>query len=94
MGIRYFLRIENEEFGFVVNDIHNIKESDIEITEEEHKTFLDLQSKGKAYRLKSIPNGTSLFDYLEEYTREVIKDNTPTMEDRIKALELSFLEVL
>ena len=89
-----FLRIENNNFGFVTKEIHEIIETDILITNEDYDTFFEMQSQGKQFKLKETPTGTGLFDYIEEYAPEVVIDNTPTQEDRLAALELALLEVL
>lgn len=94
MEDRYYLRIEGDTFGFVVEGIHDIKEADIKIAQEEYDKFFKLQSEGKQFRLKETPTGAGLFDYIEEYIPEVIVDNAPTVEDRLKALEKAMLEVL
>lgn len=84
-----YLRIENDSFGFVTNEIHDIKESDILISEEEYNNFFDLQAKGKQFRLKEMSTGTGLFDYVEEYVPVIAEalPYVPTLEDRVLALE-------
>ena len=94
MENKYYLRIEEDSFGFVLEGIHDIKESDIAVTQEEYDSFFELQSQGKQFRLKEVPTGTSLFDYLEEYVAEIIVDNTPSMEERMSALESVMLEMV
>jgi len=94
MKKNYYLRIEDNNFGFVLEEIHNIKETDIPITDEDYNKFFELQSKGKQFRLKEMPTGAGLFDYVEEYIPEVIVDPTPSTEDRLRALEMALLEVL
>ena len=90
---KYYLRIDGGHFGFLVEDIHTIKETDIKITQEEYDEFFKLQSEGKQFKLKEIATGIGLFDYLEEYTPEVVVDTTPSMEDRMKAVEMAMLEM-
>lgn len=94
MEIKYYLRIENNSPVFLLKDLHQIKKTDIEVTDGEHEEFMNLQSEGKQFRVKETPTGNGLFDYLEEYTPEVIIDSTPTDKERIKALEKAMLEVL
>lgn len=94
MENKYYLRIEEESFGFVLEGLHEIKEKDIKITNEEYNSFFELQCQGKQFRLKEVPTGNGLFDYLEEYTPETIVDTTPSIDDRLKALEMAMLEVL
>lgn len=68
---QFYLRIlDNNSFGFVNDSIHEILERDIRITSEDHKIFLELQSEGKQFKLKEIPTGKELFDYIEEYIPE------------------------
>lgn len=83
----YYIRIENEEFGFVVDDIHTILDTDIKINDEDYNRFFELQYQGKQFRLKN-PNGTTLFEILEEYT-PVLEDigTGVTIEDRVDKLE-------
>lgn len=94
MENQYYLKIVNDNFGFLIKGIHDIEVTDIPITTEDYDNFFELQSQGKQFRLKEIPTGIGLFDYIEEYIPEVIVDNTPTTEDRLKALEMALLEVL
>lgn len=68
---KYYLNIEGSKFGFIVEGIHQIQETDIEITNEEYNEFFHLQSQGKQFKLKEIPTGIRLFDYIEEYIPEV-----------------------
>lgn len=76
--IEYYLRIEVEDFGFVVNTIHEIQETDIKITKEDYDRFFELQSSGKQFRLKEVPTSEDgLFGYVEEYT-PISEDVTPT----------------
>ena len=94
MENKYYLRIQDNNYGFVLEEIHNIKETDIPIANKDYNKFFELQSKGKQFRIKEKPTGDALFDYIEEYIPEVVIDNTPSMEDRLKALEKAMLEVL
>lgn len=71
---KYYIRIEKGCFGFVVSGIHVILDTDIAITNEDYNRFFDLQEQGKQFRLREISTGTGLFDYIEEYTPEVIVD--------------------
>ena len=73
MKNKYYLRIEDNNFGFLVEGIHEIKETDIPITYEDYTTFFNYQSEGKQFKLKEIPAGSGLFDYVEEYIPEVVE---------------------
>ena len=66
----YYIRIKNDKFGFVVDGIHEILETDIKITETEYIEFFKLQSEGKQFRVKDS-NGKTLFDILEEYIKKL-----------------------
>lgn len=94
---QYYLRIENNDFGFVLDGIHEIKESDIKITLEDYNKFFELQSSGKQFKLKEIASGDTLFDYLEEYIPEVVEETVQEegideylldLEYRISKIEL------
>lgn len=76
---KYFIRIENDKFVFVVDGIHTIDETiDKAVTQEEYNKFFELQSKGKQFRIKDNPTGTSLFDYIEEYIPEPLPPAPPS----------------
>lgn len=84
MGNKYFLRIESNDFGFVVDGIHKILDTDIEITNEDYNKFFELQSQGKQFRAKETPKGDTLFDYIEEYIPEIIQEvQEPGIEEMI-----------
>ena len=96
MENNYYVRIQEQKFGFIVEGIHDIDETiDRKVTNEDYKTFFDLQSEGKQFRVKEVPTGETLFDLIEEYTPEPIEmPVTITLEERIEALENVMLEVL
>lgn len=90
--MKVFLRIlEDSTFLIIIEGIREVLETDIPIKEEDFE-YISTKDFIKYYRLKDIPTGAELFDYIEEYTPETI--NTPTQEERLKALELAMLEVL
>lgn len=64
-----YLRIDNGNFGFVKEGIHDIKETDILIKDEEYNKFFELQTQGKEFILRKLFLGAELFDYIEELTR-------------------------
>lgn len=82
-----FLVIDGDIFGFD-------NKGNIPIKDEDYDLFFDMQKEGKQFKLKDIPTGTGLFDYIEEYIPEVIAHNIPTEEERLRALEMVMLEVL
>lgn len=95
MEDKYYLRIDGD-FGFVVDTIHEIKETDIEISIDDYDTFFEMQSQGKQFKLKNNPTGTGLFDYIEEFTPEPIEvkleldaeDYLLDLEYRVNLIEL------
>ena len=96
MENNYYVRIQEQKFGFIVEGIHDIDETiDHKVTNEDYKTFFELQSEGKQFRVKEAPTGETLFDLIEEYTPEPIEmPVTVSLEERIEALESVMLEVL
>lgn len=96
MENNYYIRIQEQKFGFIVEGIHDIDETiDHKVTNEDYNTFFELQSKGKQFRVKEVSTGETLFDLIEEYTPEPIEmPVTVSLEERIEALENVMLEVL
>ena len=96
MENNYYIRIQEQKFGFIAEGIHDIDETiDHAITNEDYKTFFELQSKGKQFRVKEVSTGETLFDLIEEYVPEPIEVLvTVSLEERVEALESVMLEVL
>ena len=96
MENNYYVRIQEQKFGFIVEGIHDIDETiDHKVTNEDYNTFFEFQSEGKQFRVKEAPTGETLFDLIEEYTPEPIEmPVTVSLEERIEALENVMLEVL
>ncbi len=89
MENKYYVRVQEDNFGFVVDGIHTIDEAtDHEITPEDYDRFFELQGEGKQFRIKDIATGESLFDLIEEYTPE------PLPQQPASELELLQEEVL
>jgi hypothetical protein len=84
MSNKYFFRIEDDSFEFLLEGLHEIKETDISITNEDYDMFFDLQAKGKQFRLKEVQTGKELFDYVEEYTPEIVEEvQEPGLEEMV-----------
>lgn len=95
----YYLRIEENNFGFVLEGLHEIKETDISITNADYDMFFDLQAKGKQFRLKEVPTGKELFDYVEEYTPEInqvdpVPSETDILKEKVNVLEKENADLL
>ena len=78
-----YLRTTNDKIEFLVDGIHDIRDTDIPILENDFETFFKSQESGKQFRLKPITslmeNNNGLFDMVEEYTPEPVKmDKTET----------------
>ena len=96
MENNYYIRIQGEKFGFVVDGVHDIlADVDHAITNEDYDRFFELQSKGKQFRVKDVPTGEGLFDLIEEYVPEVVEiPHIVSLEERVEALEALMLEVI
>ena len=94
--VQYYIRIQEQKFGFIVDGIHDIlPDVDHAITNEDYNKFFELQSEGKQFRVKEVATGETLFDLIEEYVPEPIEmPVTVSLEERIEALESLMLEVL
>lgn len=83
-----YLVIDNGNFGFD-------NKGNIPVKDEDYKLFFEEQSNGKQFRLKEVPTGNQLFDYIEEYIPEDVDSKIhPTIEERVHALEMAMLEAL
>lgn len=83
---RYYIRINGQEFGFLVDGIHDIDEKiDCEVTQEDYDRFFELQSEGKQFRLKEVATGETLFDLIEEYIPSA--DNTARPPSQLELLQ-------
>lgn len=91
----YFRPLENKNYTFAVEGIHEIKETDIPISIEDYEMWKNTNGIAKLYRLKETSTGNTLFDYIEEYIPEVVEAVEPGIEEialdheyRISKLEL------
>ena len=62
----YYIFQNNDDFGFKCDEIHEITESDVLISDEIYRRFFDEQCGGKLLRIKNI-NGTTFEEIFEEY---------------------------
>lgn len=96
---KYYLRVDLDKFGFVVDGIHEIQETDVAIAQEDYDKFFELQSQGKQFRVIDVNmpyfEGIGLFDIVEEYVPVVEETpQVPTQEERLLALEEAMLMML
>lgn len=95
--MKHYIRIQEDKFGFVTDDIHDIHpETDKEISQEEYDEFFRLQQEGKQFKLrKSIKDiADGLFNYLEETEPERIPVIIDPLEERIKNLEVMLQKLI
>lgn len=90
----YYLRIENDNFGFVVDGIHTILATDIPVSNKDYNKFFELQSHGKQFRVVN-PKGKTLFEILEEYT-PVLEDISviPSLDERVEIIEQDLADLM
>ena len=90
---QYYLRINNTEFAFIAGSAGNVIESDIAINIEDYLIW-NTESMYKSFRLKEIPTGNTLFDYIEEYTPiQEEKPYVPTEQDKLRA-DVDYLSIV
>ena len=88
----YYIFQNGDDFGFKCDEIHEITESDVLISDEIYQHFFDLQSSGKLLRVKNI-KGTTFEGIFEEYqlVNESLKEQplseTEELKQRIAQLE-------
>lgn len=91
--MKYYLRVENNNFGFIVDEVHEINIKDKVITTDEYNRFFELQSQGKQFRVKEKILGNGLFDIIEEFEPD-LGVLPPSDKARLEAIEKLMLEVL
>ena len=68
-----YLRINETDFGFVKEGIHEILPTDIGISDVEYNEFMNAQSAGKCFRLKqNFNSGGGMAGCIEEFTPDPI----------------------
>lgn len=86
-----YIRIENDNFGFIDPNIAEVRRSDIEISKSDYLEFLRLQSQCKQFRVKNA-NGNSLFEIIEEYKNE--SSNQNSIGCRVDSLEVENADLM
>lgn len=90
----YYIRVENGNFGFVTEYIHEILEIDIEVSNEDYNKFFELQTQGKQFRVKN-QQATTLFEILEEYIPDQVGlPQEPSTSERLVILEQENADLL
>ncbi len=84
----YYIFQNGDDFGFKCNEIHEITESDVLISDEIYQQFFDTQSNGKLLRVKDI-NGATFEEIFEEYVLEYEE----TKEDKLIRLNNRLTEI-
>ena len=88
----YYIFQNGDDFGFKCDEIHEITESDILISDEIYRQFFDVLCGnegccGKSLRIKNI-NGTTFEEIFEEYMPEYVE----TTEEKLIRLKARLLE--
>ena len=94
----YYLRIEGNKFGFVVEDIHEILDTDIPIDKMDYDSFFHQQCNGIQFKLKEKPTGNSLFGYIESFEQESIEllpnNSIDKLKENVSNLEATLINVI
>ena len=88
----YYIFQNGDDFGFKCDEIHEITESDILISDEIYRQFFNMQCGdeeccGKCLKIKDI-NGTTFEEIFEEYVPEYAE----TTEEKLIRLKARLLE--
>lgn len=78
----YYIFQNDDDFGFKSDEVHEITEIDVLISDEIYQQFFDTQCCGKSLRIKNI-NGTTFEEIFEEYVPEHVE----TTEEKIIRLK-------
>lgn len=83
-----YLFVSDDSFGFKADDIHEILETDISISDDIYDRFFTEQAQGKQFRVRDASEAT-----FEEIFEEVPKETTPlTPEQEIIKLKTELEE--
>ena len=63
----YYIFQNGDDFGFKCDEVHEITDTDVLISDEIYQQFFDTQCCGKSLRIKDI-NGSTFDEIFEEYT--------------------------
>lgn len=74
----YYIFQNEDGFGFKCDNIHEIIETDVLISDEMYQQFFDTQCCGKSFRIKDIA-GTTFDEIFEEYVPEYIETKEEAM---------------
>ncbi|MDB1956525.1 hypothetical protein PMY38_09475 [Clostridium tertium] len=98
MGQKY-LRLESGMFTIVIAGVHEIKNDDIPIDNKDFEEYINTKEIEKFYRLKKVPTGKGLFDYVEEYAPEInqvdpVPSETEILKEKVNVLEKENADLL
>lgn len=99
MQMEYYVFKDGDSFGFKVKGIHEILETDVEISGEIYNRFFELQNQGKQFKVKNI-NGSTFEEIFEEVIPEPIapstlpKSETQLLQEQIDTLALQLLDIM
>lgn len=83
----YYIFQNDDDFGFKCDEVHEITDADVLISDELYQRFFDAQCCGRSLRLKDI-DGTTFEEIFEEYIPEHIE----TTEEKLIILKARLLE--
>ena len=81
----YYIFQNGDDFGFKCDEIHEITESDILISDDIYQRFFDEQCRGKLLKVKDV-NGETFEEIFEEYqlTNEDLGERPLSETDELK----------
>lgn len=85
----YYIFQNDDGFGFKCDEIHEITESDVLISDEIYQHFFDEQSGGKSLKIKDI-YGTAFEEIFEEYAieyKEIIEEKLLRLNNRLTEMD-------
>lgn len=74
-----YIFFENDKFGFKTDEVHEILDTDVSITEENYNKFFELQSQGKQFKIKNI-HGITFEEIFEEIMPESVSKEPSELE--------------
>lgn len=82
----YYVFKNKSGFGFKVDGIHKILDTDVPITEENYNKFFELQSQGKQFKIKDMYSAIFNEIFEEVIPAPIQTSQQPTVQDLQKQI--------
>lgn len=81
-----YIFVDGKNFGFKTDEIHEITETDKQISDEIYNKFFELQSQGKQFKIKDIHSAIFNEIFEEVIPAPIQTSHQPTVQDLQKQI--------